>query len=211
MLSTDKAVHPRSVMGATKRIAEYLVREASESGNACYMAVRFGNVLGSRGSVVPIFQRQLRRGGPLTVTDRGATRYFMTIKEAAMLVIQAMAGGRGGEIFILDMGEAISIYELARNVIALAGLTDEDGIEIVVTGLRPGEKLEEIYLGSSEQTSPGPHPQILAAHPRIPAEFSPAEVVKELCDLALNGERDQIRARLGDWIPDHEGTPSAGD
>ena len=209
MLSTDKAVQPRSVMGSTKRIAEYLVQTAAAKNGARYMAVRFGNVLGSRGSVVPIFQRQLRRGGPLTVTDRRATRFFMTIKEAAMLVIQAMAGGRGGEVFILDMGEAIKIYELARNVIALAGLSDEDGIEIVETGLRPGEKVDEIYLAESEATESGPHPQILKALPEIPPGFSAPEAVEELRQLALGGERKAIRRRLAQWIPDHQG-PAGG-
>jgi FlaA1/EpsC-like NDP-sugar epimerase len=203
MLSTDKAVHPRSVMGMTKRIAEFLVQCADGRNHARYMAVRFGNVLGSRGSVVPIFQRQLRRGGPLTVTDRRASRFFMTIREAAMLVVQAMAGGEGGEIFILDMGEAISIYELARNVIALAGLTEDDGIEIVETGLRPGEKLEEVYLAESEKTVPGPYPQILKAQPAIPEGFAPDRVVNELRDLATAGDREGIRRRLAAWIPDH--------
>jgi len=205
MLSTDKAVQPRSVMGSTKRIAEFLVQEAAREDGARYMAVRFGNVLGSRGSVVPIFQRQLRRGGPLTVTDRRATRFFMTIKEAAMLVIQAMAGGQGGEVFILDMGEAIRIYELARNVIALAGLGEEDGIEIVETGLRPGEKVEEIYLAESEETQPGPHPQILKALPHLPEGFSSLEAVQQLRTLAQAGDREGIRRHLARWIPDHQG------
>jgi FlaA1/EpsC-like NDP-sugar epimerase len=204
MLSTDKAVHPRSVMGSTKRIAEFLVQCAAKRNHACYMAVRFGNVLGSRGSVVPIFQRQLRRGGPLTVTDKRASRYFMTIREAAMLVVQAMAGGKGGEIFILDMGEAIKIYELARNVIALAGLTEDDGIEIVETGLRPGEKLEEVYLATTERTEPGPHSQILSARPEIPPGFEADTVVEELRSLALAGDREGIRRCLAAWIPDHE-------
>ncbi len=204
MLSTDKAVHPRSVMGSTKRIAEFLVQSAARRNHTRYMAVRFGNVLGSRGSVVPIFQRQLRRGGPLTVTDKRASRYFMTIREAAMLVVQAMAGGQGGEIFILDMGEAIKIYELARNVIALAGLTEDDGIEIVETGLRPGEKLEEVYLATTETTEPGPHPQILSAQPELPPGFQPEAVVEELRSLAVAGDRDGIRRCLASWIPDHD-------
>ncbi len=210
MLSTDKAVQPRSVMGSTKRIAEFLVQEAARVHRARYMAVRFGNVLGSRGSVVPIFQRQLSRGGPLTVTDKRATRFFMTLKEAAMLVIQAMAGGQGGEVFILDMGEAIQIYELARNVIALAGLGEEDGIEIVETGLRPGEKLREVVLSESEESEPGPHPQILRAHPRLPEGFVAADAVEELRNLALANDRAGIRRRLAEWIPDHQGIAPRG-
>ncbi len=204
MLSTDKAVRPRSVMGSSKRVAEFLVEAAARESSARYMSVRFGNVMGSRGSVVPLFQRQLRRGGPLTVTDRAATRYFMTIREAAMLVIQAMAGGEGGEVFVLDMGEAINIYELAQNLIALAGLGQEDGIEIVETGLRPGEKLQETYLADTEPTRPGPHPQILVARPAIPSGFDPRAAVAELRSLALRGERAAIRARLAALIPDHE-------
>jgi FlaA1/EpsC-like NDP-sugar epimerase len=191
-------------MGASKRVAEFLVQNAALDNGACYMAVRFGNVLGSRGSVVPLFQRQLQRGGPLTVTDRGATRYFMTIKEAAMLVIQAMAGGRGGEIFVLDMGEAINIHELARNLIALAGFGEDDEIRIVETGLRPGEKLEETYLADTEPTVAGPHPQILVARPLVPGGFEPEEVVEHLRKLAEACDREGIRRDLTSLIPDHE-------
>jgi FlaA1/EpsC-like NDP-sugar epimerase len=203
MLSTDKAVSPRSVMGSTKRIAESLVQAEAARG-ARAMAVRFGNVLGSRGSVVPIFQRQLRRGGPLTVTDRQATRYFMTIKEAAMLVIQAMSQGSGGEIFVLDMGEAINIYDLARDLIALAGLGEDDGIEIVETGLRPGEKLNERYLAETEPTTPGPHAQILVARPELLGVADLDAAVDELAEAARLVDRDQLRRRLAAMIPDHE-------
>lgn len=204
MLSTDKAVHPRSVMGATKRMAELLVQTAAREGDLRFMAVRFGNVLGSRGSVVPRFLRQLRRGGPLTVTHRDATRYFMTIKEAAMLVVQGMASGRGGEIFVLDMGEAIRIHELATDLIALSGLGPDDGIEIVEVGLRPGEKLTEQYLADTDPTEAGPHPQILVARPGMPDEFRPDEVVTELRSLAREMDRDAIRRRLVELLPDHE-------
>ena len=207
MLSTDKAVHPRSVMGATKRLAELLVQAANDD-ELRTSAVRFGNVLGSRGSVVPLFQRQLRRGGPLTLTDRGATRYFMTIKEAAMLVTQAMASADGGEVFVLDMGEAIRIEELAQNLIALAGLSEEDGIEIVETGLRPGEKLEEQYIAATEPTRPGPHPQILAARIRPPETFDADAVVEELTDRARRCDREGIRRRLVELLPDHEARDS---
>ena len=204
MLSTDKAVRPRSVMGASKRIAELLVQSAASDGGLRYMAVRFGNVLGSRGSVVTVFQRQLERGGPLTVTDLEATRYFMTIREAAMLVIQGMAEGHGGEVFVLDMGEAIRIEELARNLISLAHPDAIDPVEIVETGLRPGEKLREQYLADTDPTSPGPHPQILVARPSHPAGFDPAQVVAELSGLAASCDRDRIRERIVELLPDHE-------
>ena len=203
MLSTDKAVRPRSVMGATKRFAEMLVQEAAYEDFRT-SAVRFGNVLGSRGSVVPLFQRQLRRGGPLTVTHRDATRYFMTIKEAAMLVIQAMAGARGGETFVLDMGEAINIHELARNLVALAGLGEDDGIEIEEIGLRPGEKLNEQYLAATDPTVAGPHEKILAAIPPRPDGFDAAVGVEELAALARACDRDGIRRRLVELLPDHD-------
>jgi FlaA1/EpsC-like NDP-sugar epimerase len=204
MLSTDKAVRPRSVMGATKRIAELLVQSAASEGDLRYMAVRFGNVLGSRGSVVTVFQRQLERGGPLTVTDRDATRYFMTIREAAMLVVQGMAEGQGGEVFVLDMGEAIRIEELARNLINLSRPDAIDPVDIVETGLRPGEKLREQYLAETDPTSPGPHAQILIARPSKPVEFVPEEVVAELRELAERCDRDTIRKRIVELLPDHE-------
>jgi FlaA1/EpsC-like NDP-sugar epimerase len=204
MLSTDKAVRPRSVMGATKRIAELVVQSAADEGGLRYMAVRFGNVLGSRGSVVTVFQRQLHRGGPLTLTDRNATRYFMTIREAAMLVIQGMAEGQGGEVFVLDMGEAIRIDELARNLIALASPETDGPVEIVEIGLRPGEKLREQYLADSDPTSPGPHEQILVARPDRPADFDARAVVEELRSLALACDREKIRARIVELLPDHE-------
>lgn len=204
MLSTDKAVRPRSVMGSTKRLAELIVQSAASEGGLRYMAVRFGNVLGSRGSVVTVFQRQLERGGPLTVTDREATRYFMTIREAAMLVIQGMAEGQGGEVFVLDMGEAIRIDELARNLISLVSPDGSAPVEIVETGLRPGEKLREQYLADTDPTSPGPHPQILVARPQRPAGFDAAAVVDELRALAESCDRERIRERVIELLPDHE-------
>nr|QCO71374.1 Nucleoside-diphosphate sugar epimerase [Streptococcus suis] len=159
MISTDKAVNPPNVMGATKRVAEMIVTGLNESGKTQFAAVRFGNVLGSRGSVVPVFKDQVKKGGPVTVTDFRMTRYFMTIPEASRLVIQAGHLAKGGEIFILDMGEPVQILELARKVIMLSGKTEEE-ICIVESGIRPGEKLYEELLSSEERVSEQIHEKI---------------------------------------------------
>ena len=161
LISTDKAVRPRNVMGATKRLAEMLMLERNGAGGTKFVAVRFGNVLGSEGSVLPIFRRQLREGGPLTVTHREASRYFMTIPEAVQLVMQAGSMGQGGEVFLLQMGEPIRIEELAERLIKLAGKTPHEDIEIVFTGLRPGEKLHEELYAEEEPLLPTGHEKIL--------------------------------------------------
>lgn len=173
LVSTDKAVRPTNVMGASKRMAELVLQamaqQSIEGGRTCFSMVRFGNVLGSSGSVVPLFRRQLAAGGPLTVTHADVTRYFMTIPEAAQLVLQAGAMATGGEVFVLDMGEPVKIMELARRMVELSGLKVRDeahpdgDIEIAITGLRPGEKLyEELLIG--DNPAPTAHPRIMKAH-----------------------------------------------
>jgi FlaA1/EpsC-like NDP-sugar epimerase len=160
LVSTDKAVRPSSVMGASKRAAEIYVQSLAGRSNTRFMTVRFGNVLGSAGSVVPIFKEQIARGGPVTITDPRMTRYFMTIPEACQLILQAARLGRGGEIFMLDMGEPVRILDLARDLISLSGFTPEVDIEIAVSGIRPGEKLHEELWSRAEDTLSTPHPSI---------------------------------------------------
>ena len=163
LVSTDKAVNPTNVMGATKRIAELLVQSLNMAGGTKFMAVRFGNVLGSRGSVVPLFKEQIARGGPITITHPDMTRYFMTISEAVRLVIEASAMGKGGEVFVLDMGQPVKIADLAKDLITLSGLKPEVDVPIVYTGLRPGEKLYEELWAAGETTSATSHPRIRVA------------------------------------------------
>ena len=163
MISTDKAVNPTSVMGATKRVAEKVIISMNDTYDTKYITVRFGNVLGSRGSVIPLFKKQIEAGGPVTVTDPEMTRYFMTIPEASQLVLQAGAMGKGGEVFLLDMGEPVKSIDLARNMIRLSGLEPDKDIHIKITGLRPGEKKYEELLTSEEGTNRTNHTKIFEA------------------------------------------------
>jgi FlaA1/EpsC-like NDP-sugar epimerase len=194
LISTDKAVNPASVMGVSKQLAERFVHAFSEISSTKFVVVRFGNVLASSGSVVPIFQEQIRRGGPVTVTHPDMQRYFMTIPEASQLVLQAAAMGCGGEIFVLDMGEPVKIVDLARDMIRLYGLPTDD-IEIEYTGIRPGEKLfEELYL-QDERTLPTPHPKVHVAYHR-PESLACVEAVVARVMGLLDEPPDVLCRRL---------------
>ncbi|UII76115.1 polysaccharide biosynthesis protein [Flagellimonas sp. HMM57] len=180
-VSTDKAVNPTNVMGATKRIAEMYISCMQQKGKTKFITTRFGNVLGSNGSVIPLFKKQIDKGGPLTVTDKNVTRFFMTIPEASQLVLEAGAMGDGGEIFLFDMGESVKIFNLAKNMIKLSGLRYPEDIDIKITGLRPGEKLYEELLANGENTLPTYHKKIMISKVR---ELNYTEVqsfIDELC------------------------------
>jgi FlaA1/EpsC-like NDP-sugar epimerase len=165
MVSTDKAVNPTSIMGCTKQLAERVVYDYSQTSNTRFAVVRFGNVLASAGSVIPYFQEQIRKGGPITITDERMTRYFMSIPEAAQLVMQSAAMCKGGEIYVLDMGEPVSIVQLAQDLVSLSGLP-AGSIEFEIVGARPGEKLyEELYF-DDEHTIETQHRKVRAAYPR---------------------------------------------
>lgn len=200
LISTDKVVHPTSIMGVSKQIAERYVHALSQESATRFTVVRFGNVLGSAGSVVPIFQQQIRNGGPITITDPRMRRFFMTIPEASQLVLQAAAMGRGGEIFVLEMGKPVRIVELARDLIRLSGLPEES-IEIEFTGIRPGEKLyEELYF-SEEHTLPTTHPKVRAAYHR---PFSLSEVRAAIGQLVglLHAPEAALRKKLKEICPE---------
>lgn len=201
LISTDKAVNPSSVMGATKRIAEHVVQGFSHKGLTKFTVVRFGNVLGSNGSVVPLFAEQIRKGGPVTVTDPEIKRFFMTIPEAVQLVLQASVMGQGGEVFVLDMGEQIKVADLARNMIVLSGLAPGRDIEIVFTGLRPGEKLYEELFEAHEQVEPTSHAKInrVAGAP-LPVDDCD-EWMKELPDKLLASDDDELLQDLKRLVP----------
>jgi FlaA1/EpsC-like NDP-sugar epimerase len=202
LISTDKAVNPTSVMGACKRLAEGYVKAVAGRTATRLITVRFGNVLGSNGSVVPIFQEQIRNGGPVTVTHPSMTRYFMTIPEAAQLVLQAARLGRGGEIFVLDMGEPVRVLDLARDMIRLSGLAEGRGIEIVHTGLRPGEKLYEELHDATEDLMPTAHPKIRVL-PHRPSSLERVEAGLERLAAVMNGPNDQVVAVLRELVPDY--------
>ncbi|MCX7986022.1 MAG: polysaccharide biosynthesis protein, partial [Bacteroidales bacterium] len=202
MISTDKAVNPTNVMGASKRIAEMYCQSLNEFGVTNFITTRFGNVLGSNGSVIPLFKKQIENGGPVTVTDPEVTRYFMTIPEACQLVLEASAMGKGGEIFIFDMGKSVKIVDLAKNMIRLAGLIPGKDIEIKFTGLRPGEKLYEELLAKEENTIPTYHPKIMIAKV-IPDPFEiVVQKVNRLINLAETADKMEIVAMMKEIVPD---------
>jgi FlaA1/EpsC-like NDP-sugar epimerase len=204
LVSTDKAVRPTSVMGATKRIAELVVHETAMNHRSGYVSVRFGNVLGSRGSVVPTFIRQISTGGPVTITHPEMTRYFMTIPEAVQLVLQAAALGERGEVFVLDMGEPVRVVDLATDLIRLSGLEVGRDIEISFTGTRPGEKLYEELFFSSANATATTHPKILRARESVSAH--PTESIDALIAAAVgNVPQREIRRLLRAVVPEYSG------
>ena len=201
-LSTDKAVNPSSVMGATKRIAECVIQGMNGLGATCFSAVRFGNVLGSNGSVVPLFAEQIRKGGPVTVTHPDIRRYFMTIPQAVELVLKASMMGTGGEVFVLDMGEQIRIVDLARTMIELAGLVPEKDIKIEYIGLRPGEKLCEELFEEHELVEETSHYKVKRAVTTCPLPISfDDDFLKDLEASLHDSEHDRIIAKLQKLVP----------
>ena len=204
LISSDKAVQPSSVMGATKRLAELVVQDLTNQYETRFVAVRFGNVVGSNGSVIPIFREQIRAGGPVTVTDPNMQRFFMTISEATQLVMQAGALGNGGEIFVLDMGQPVRILDLAKETIRLSGLRPDVDIQIEFTGVRPGEKLIE-ELGSADEGL------IKTIHPKIFIGNIPpysARRIREMLiyteELCRSEDNDDIRGFLQEFLPESQ-------
>jgi FlaA1/EpsC-like NDP-sugar epimerase len=208
MISSDKAVCPSSLMGASKRVAEALVRTAALRVNRPFVVVRFGNVLGSRGSVVPAFKKQIEAGGPITITHPDMKRFFMTIPEAVHLVLQAAGLGRGGELFVLKMGEPLRIVQLAEDLIRLSGLSPDE-VPIVFTGLRPGEKLEEALWEEGAQLEDTAHPEVLKVTERRSLDAEQlARAVEALANAAVQGDRQGIELGLRELIPSF--SPAAG-
>ena len=205
-ISTDKAINPSSVMGSTKRVGEEMLRILNGRNGTRFISVRFGNVLGSRGSVIPVFEGQIKKGGPVTVTHPEMKRYFMATSEAVLLVLEAAAIGEGGEAYILDMGEPIKILDLAREMIRLSGYEPDVDIPIVFSGLRPGEKLFEELLGAEEGSEPTEHARIFRArNPKIRAEDETFRKIEKLINVCYDGnDRNSIITGLADIVPTYK-------
>ncbi|MCK0109698.1 polysaccharide biosynthesis protein [Flavobacteriaceae bacterium S0825] len=203
MISTDKAVNPTNVMGATKRVAELYISCLKGKGKTKFITTRFGNVLGSNGSVIPLFKKQIENGGPLTVTHRDITRFFMTIPEACSLVLEAAAMGNGGEIFVFDMGESVKIFDLAVNMIKLSGLKYPEDIDIKIVGLRPGEKIYEELLADGENTKQTYHEKIMIAKSKKIDIQEIQEKILELNNTNLNCQSIEIVSKLKDIVPEY--------
>ncbi|MFT7900729.1 nucleoside-diphosphate sugar epimerase/dehydratase [Tenacibaculum ascidiaceicola] len=210
MVSTDKAVNPTNVMGATKRVAEMYISCLSNSNNHTtkFTTTRFGNVLGSNGSVIPLFKRQIENGGPLTVTHKDITRYFMTIPEACRLVLEAGTMGKGGEIYIFDMGKSVKIYDIAKRMIHLSGLNFPDDIDIKITGLRPGEKLYEELLADGENTTPTYHEKIMIAKNQLIDYTSIGDKIKKLCLSNKNHNNYKTVELIKEIVPEYKSNNS---
>ena len=207
LISSDKAVNPTNIMGATKRLCEMIIQAKNKVSNTEYVAVRFGNVLGSNGSVVPLFKKQIAHGGPVTVTHKDITRFFMTIPEAVSLVLQAMSGAKGGEIFVLDMGEPVKIYDMAVKLIKLSGLEPDVDIPIKVTGLRPGEKLYEEILMQEEGLTETKHDKIHIAKPcnvDIKMIINKLDKLQKLVDTNNNENLKEIKETVSEVVPTYK-------
>ena len=203
MISSDKAVNPTNVMGATKRAAEIYISSLFNTGKTKFITTRFGNVLGSNGSVIPLFKKQIAVGGPLTLTHKDITRYFMTIPEACGLVLEAGTMGEGGEIFIFDMGSSVKIITLAKRMIKLSGLSYPDDIDIVYTGLRPGEKLYEELLATEESVLPTHHKKIMIAKVTELDTQKSKEAIIALCDLCEHSDVNSLVTKLKEIVPEY--------
>src|SRR5690554_2824086 len=203
LISTDKAVNPTNIMGATKRVAEIIIQSMNKHSKTEFVAVRFGNVLGSNGSVIPLFKKQIAQGGPVTVTHEEITRFFMTIPEAVQLVIQAGAMAKGGEIFVLDMGEPVKIIELAKNLIRLSGFEPGEDIKIQVTGLRPGEKLYEELLMDEEGLTSTKHNKIFIGQPTY-TDLKFLQMQLENLSQVLYKSEDELREYMKTIVPTYK-------